>query len=494
MKRFGIIIAIEEYSSVNVPELAKIEFAINDANSIKAAFTNQLFIEANQLVYLTNESANKANIEKSLTNLFSSFAPDDECYFYYVGHGFNTKSKNHLTCWDTDNSNLEETSIAIDDILFSALRAVECKKSFLFIDSSASEIKSRNKIKAAASDLVEKEYSELVRSYPGNSIFLACMPGEKSFSSNQAKHGIWNLQLLNAINGKDDVALDKNNSVTNISLGKFLSSKIPQYITKTMVINDRQNPYSVVDAATSSTLIAFESDDESENKNVEIQFKQYVLSREQQIPFKNFESFNKARHKIPKDHNDFALKLANELAQDQYVKVEIEALFDKSRKNLRLKNSNTVKDPAGGSLHTEFFRFNIYVEQSESDCSQVTIRRELELRVPLKIFPMPIDEIFTEGFDTITFPIKGTLAIDALEDALYDLEDDNQGTFENKDNIFYFFPKNIKGISKVEISQKTSMNTLKIRFASSQTSVTDILDYTQKTLEVMAATLKNLLS
>ncbi len=490
MKRFGIIIAIEEYSSVNVPELAKIEFAVNDAISIKTAFMNQLFIEADELVFLTNENASKANIEKSLTNVFARFASDDECYFYYAGHGFNSQSKNRLTCWDTDNANLDETSISIEEVLLSPLKEVECKKSFLFIDSSAEELKSRNKMKTAAGNLVEKEYSELVRAFPGNSLFSSCYPGEKSFSSAQAKHGIWCLQVLNAINGKDDVALDKNNAITNISLGKFLSSKIPQYITKTMFINDRQNPYSILDASLSSTLIAFESDDEYEKKNVEIQFNHYVLSREQHIPFKNFEAFNRARHKIPKDYNSFSAKLASELAQDEYLKVEIEVLFDKARKNLRLKNSNTVKDPEGGSLHTEFFRFNIYVGQSEIDCTEVTIRRELELRVPLKNFPMPIDEIFTEGFDTITFPITGTLAVDALEDALYDLEDENQGTFENKDNIFFFFPKNIKGISKVEISK----NTLKIRFASSQTSVSDILDFTQKTLELMAASLKNLLS
>lgn len=489
MKRFGIIIAIEEYSSVNLPELSKIEFAINDANSIKTAFTNQLYIEADELVFLTNENASKAGIEKQLANVFARFGADDKCYFYYVGHGFNSKSKNRLTCWDTDNTNLEETSISIEEVLLSPLREIKCQKSFIFIDSSAEELKSRNKIKTAASNLIEKEYSELVRACSGNSIFLSCFPGEKSFTSAQAKHGIWCLQVINAINGKDDMALDKNNTITNISLGKFLSNKIPQYITKTMFINDRQNPYSVLDASLSSTLIAFESD-EDETKGVEIQFNQYVLSREQHIPFKNFEAFNRARHKIPKDHNSFASKLAVELALDEYLKVEIEALFDKSRKNLRLKNSNTVKDPEGGSLHTEFFRFNIFVGQSETDCTEVSIRRELELRVPLKLFPMPIDEIFTEGFDTITFPIKGTLSIDSLEDALYDLEDDNQGTFENKDNVFFFFPKNIKGISKVEISKST----LKIRFSSSQTTVTDIMDFTQKTLEIMAATLKNLLS
>ena len=103
---------------------------------------------------------------------------------------------------------------------------------------------------------------------------------------------------------------------------------------------------------------------------------------------------------------------------------------------------------------------------------------------------MPIDEIFKEGFDTITFPIKGSLNIDSIEDALYELEDDNQGTFEHKDDLFSFFPRNIKGITKVEISSKT----LKIKFSSSQTAVVDILDYTQKTLVVMAATLKNLIS
>jgi hypothetical protein len=257
-----------------------------------------------------------------------------------------------------------------------------------------------------------------------------------------------------------------------------------------MVINDRQSPYGVIDLNLPIALIAFESDEADAGKNVEIKFNQYVLSREQHIPFKNFEGFNKSRHKIPKDHNSFASKLAGELAQDEFFKPEIETLFERARKMLRLKNSNTVKEPEGGTLHTEYFRYNISAEQSAEDFSEITIRRELELRVPLNLFPMPIDDIFTEGFDTITFPIKGVLDIDALEDALYELEDENQGSFEHKDNVFSFFPKNIKGIAKVDISK----DTLKIRFASSQTTVTEILDYTKKTLEIMAATLKNLLS
>lgn len=490
MKKFGIIIAIEEYSSAIFPQLNPVEFAINDAHSIKKAFSEQLYIDNANLLFLTNEEASKTAIEKEVGKLFNGFSADDECYFYYVGHGFNTKSQNRITCWDTDNSNLEETSLSLDELLLTPLKNRECKKSFIFIDSSAEELKSKNKLRTAAGNLVEKEYSELVRSFPGNSFFLSCYPGEKTFASAQAKHGIWALHLLNAMNGKDDAAIDRSNAITNVSLNKYLSSKIPQYITKTMFINDRQSPFAVIDDSVVSPLIQFESDDEDQGKNVEIQFNQYILSREQNIPFKNLEGFNKSRHKIPKDHNNFASKLAAELAQDEFLKIEIENLFDNARKTLRLKNSNTVKDPEGGALHTEFFRYNISAAQSENDCTEITIRRELELRVPLADFPMPIDNIFTDGFDTITFPIKGSLDLDSLEDALYDLEDENHGTFEHKDNIFNFFPKNIKGIAKVEISK----NTLKIRFASSQATVTDILNYTQQTLVVMAATLKNLLS
>lgn len=490
MKKFGIIIAIEEYSTAVVPELAKIEFAVNDANSIKKVFIDQLYIEEENLVFLINQEANKSDIERKLKSVFTHLSSVDECYFYYVGHGFNSKSQNRITCWDTDNSDLEETSLSIDEILLTPLKNSKCKKSFIFIDSSAEELKSKNKMKTAASNLVEKEFSELVRASSAHSIFLSCYPGEKSFSSPQAKHGIWALQLLNAINGKDDTAIGKDNVISNVSLGRFLSTKIPQYITKTMFINDRQSPYAVIDSSLVTPLIAFESDEEEETKKVEIQFNQYLLSREQNIPFKNLEAFNKVRHKIPKDHNSFASKMAAELAQDEFLKKEIEALFDNARRTLRLKNSNTVKDPEGGALHTEYFRYNISAKQSDSDFTEITIKRELELRVPLNNFPMPIDEIFTDGFDTITFPIKGSLDVDALEDALYDLEDENQGTFEQKDNVFSFFPKNIKGIDKVEISK----NILKIRFSSSQTSVKEILEYTQQTLEIMAATLKNLLS
>ena len=490
MTKFGMIIAIEEYSPSFLSQLSPIEFALNDALSIKKAFQDQLYIEDQNLIFLTNESATRSNLLKEIDQLYKKMESNDEFYFYLASHGFNAKSQNRMCCWDTDNSNLEETSVSLDEILLAPLKKLALKKCFLFIDSSAEELKSKNKLKTAASNLIETEYSELVRQAPNHAVFLSCYPGEKSFSSPQAKHGIWALHLISALNGKDDSVIDKNNAITNISLSKFLAAKIPQYITKTMFINDRQSPYSVIDETNPLAIIQFESDEDEMNQNVEIQFQQYVLSREQSIPFKNFKAFNKSRHKIPKDYSSFTSKFAAELAQDEFLKIEIEELFDNARKPLRLKNSNTVKDPEGGSLHTEFFRYNISADQSLLDFSEVIITRELELRVPLANFPMSIDEIFKEGFDTITFPIKGSLDVDSIEDALYELEDDNHGTFEHKDSLFSFFPKNIKGIAKVEISK----NTLKIKFASSQTSVVEILDYTQQTLVVMAATLKNLLS
>jgi hypothetical protein len=489
MTKFGIIIAIEEYSSLNLSQFCNIEFALNDAQSIKKAFQEQLYVDDQHLIFLTNENANRANIIKEMANIFKTITRDDELYFYYVGHGFNSKAQNRITCWDTDNANLDETSLSLNEILLAPLKSSQIKKCFVFIDSSAEELKSKNKSKSAASNLVETEYSEIVRQIPGHAFFMSCYPGEKSFTSAQSKHGIWALHLLNAINGKDDDATDKEEAITNISLNKFLSAKIPQHITKNMFINDRQNPYAVIDENISLPLIKFETDEDESGKNVEIYFQQYVLSREQSIPYKNFKAFNKNRHKIPKDYSSFTSRLAFELAQEEFLKPEIENLFDIARKPLRLKNSNTVKDPEGGALHTDFFRYNINVDQSLIDFSEVIITRELELRVPLMNFPMSIDEIFNEGFDTITFPVKGSLDVDSIEDALYELEDDNHGTFEHKDNHFSFFPNNLKGIARVEISK----NTLKIKFSSSSTPIAEILDYTQKTLVVMASTLKNLL-
>lgn len=139
------------------------------------------------------------------------------------------------------------------------------------------------------------------------------------------------------MNGKDDAALGNDNVISNISLSKYLAAKIPQYITKTMFINERQSPYAVVDLGNNVPLIAFESDDEEEHKSVEIQFNQYILSREQNIPYKNLEAFNKAKHKVPKDHSSFAAKLATELAQDEFLKKEIESLFDNARENSSIK-------------------------------------------------------------------------------------------------------------------------------------------------------------
>lgn len=487
MKKFGIIIAIETYANETIPSLSKIEFAANDANSIQKIFKDQLYIENDDIALLVNENATKSKVLEASLKIFEKMSSDDELYFYYVGHAYAAKGKNQLTFWETNLQDLFDSSMSMEELIFKKLKERSIQKSFIFIDSSAEELKT--KASGIVDNLNDSEYSDLVRVLPKTSIFLSCYVGEKSFPSIQNKHGIWALQLINALNGAEVNAIDKNSMITNQSLANFLANKVPQFITKTLLINERQNPYSIYSTENSIPLMQFESD-ESEKTSVEIQFNQFTLSKELSIPYKNLKEFNKSKHKIPKDFSKFATTLAQELVRDEYLKIEIEQLFDNARKALRLKNSNTIKDPENGSLHTDYFRYNIYVAQSAIDYTEVSIKRELELRVPLSDFPMPIDQIFTDGFDTITFPIKGNLNSDSIEDALYELEDDNHGTFEHKDNVFSFFPKNIKGIAKIDISKSS----LQIKFLSSQVPVVEILNFSQQALVIMATALKNLLS
>lgn len=492
-KKIGVIIAIENYCAANKPKIMKVDYALNDAHAIKETFIKQLDIEENNIHFWIEEDANRNTIINELSYLILQLDTKDELYFYYAGHGFYSGASNKLSCWDTHLSNLETTTICVRENLLDPLRQSKCKKSFIFIDACAENILSKNNARTLVSSFNEKEFKDFISNSTGHSCFFSCKPGQKSYPSTNDKHGLWTLHLLKALNGEAEEAIDNHNIITNLSLAEYLADRVPKYLTKNTTFRTPQTPYHLIENTTRSQLIEFIEDKEEINElEVKINFNAFRLLKEESIPFKDFEGFDKkSGHTVPTKHTISANSWAERLATKEVIKDEIEEIFSNARRPLRLRNSNCDKNADRGTLHTEYFRYDITATQSNEDYTKVKIKRELELRIPIDKFPCNIDEIFTNGFDSITFPISGKIDINQIEDSLYDLEDDDRGHFEHFGDVFKFIPNELPGVSSISID--TLNNSLQIHFTSDSTPVSNTIDYTKKSLAQLSEPIRALI-
>lgn len=83
----ALIIGINKYQNAN-----PLSYAVNDAFEVKETLINDLNFESNNIIYLTDEEATKANILKSFLSFTSEDVKvDDRIFVFFAGHG-HTKS------------------------------------------------------------------------------------------------------------------------------------------------------------------------------------------------------------------------------------------------------------------------------------------------------------------------------------------------------------------------------------------------------------------
>lgn len=434
-KRMAVIIAIEDYRK-GPSAITSVRYAKNDAERFKKTLIEDFKYEESDIIMWINGEAVKSAMENDLPYYVRQLTNEHQFIFYYVGHGFYQDDHNRLTCWDSHPFNLSETTVSIKEVLLDPLKKSECKQSLIFLDCCSSFLKGLPGSRDVLSNFNHTEFEEFIGLTNYNAVFMSCSPGEKSYSSDSLKHGIWTWHLTEALAGKQDGAVIKDVFITDNSLRNFLSASVPAYITKEMSIKGNQRPYAKIDASNDFLILKLPkalSEIDNSLPNFKLNYENAVFRK---IVFKKInqaEGFTKG-YSIPKFRNRTSDQFVKKVFEPE-IQGEVQEVYENAKKVLNLKKVDFVYGSSrdGGSVECKFFRYFVDIEHSSANISEAKITRRLMIRVNRSQLPTNFDSIFPLYVDELIIPIEGDIDFDDLVNKFENLKQEQGGDFSDNE-------------------------------------------------------------
>jgi uncharacterized caspase-like protein len=199
-----------------------------------------------------NEDALKNDLEYDLSSLFHTLTEADRLIFYYVGHGFHNGIENYLSTYDMHPYNTSDTAVSLRKILLDPLQKSKCKNALIFIDSCAQSFHNENE-RSQITDFNDEEFLVLKNEFPYYAIFLSCLPGQSSYSSDVLENGIWTHHLVKALSGDVPEVIKNNKYITDNLLKDYLSLNVAEYVKNEL--NKEQNPKAILDSSLENVIL-----------------------------------------------------------------------------------------------------------------------------------------------------------------------------------------------------------------------------------------------
>jgi len=437
-KTRAVIVAIEKYQfSTGRNKISRVDYARNDAIAFKNLLVEELEVGEENVIIRLDGDATKAWLENELPYEIRNLEDDEKFIFYYAGHGFFQDGTNRLTAWDSHPSNLQDTTVSLKKVLLDPIEEADCERSLIFIDACAREIPKIIKERDLISTMGKAEFEEFIKGTAYRALFSSCSPGQKSYPSSILKHGIWTWHLIEALSGRAEDAIVRDNYITDASLRDYLKHEVPIYIRRNTEIRGKQIPYAIISSSGTFELRRIPEEDDSEDfPKLELQYAEAYLRKLKTENISSLDGFNKKKgHFIPEDVNSYADNFVKTLLDDD-IREELKEIYDNAKRILKLKHRDIERSSSdgGGTVETEFFRYYLDVEQNPDDCTEALIKRRLIIRVKLSKLPEDFDGIFPVNLDEIVIPIAGSLVFDDLVDAFENLEESIGGSLEEDED------------------------------------------------------------
>ena len=219
---WALIIGIDKYENVQ-----KLNYAVDDAQSIKEILVNSFgFLEENVSI-LINEEATKQNIMKSFSTITKNAESNDRVVVFFAGHGETMDlpgggEKGYLIPVEGDASDLYLTSIPMDELKQIALMS-KAKHMLYLVDAcygGIAAVGSRGLVKEDSPNYLKK-----VTKFPSRQVITAGGRGEKVIEKPEWGHSAF---TLNIKRGLKEGAADMNSDgyITANELGMFLSERV----------------------------------------------------------------------------------------------------------------------------------------------------------------------------------------------------------------------------------------------------------------------------
>lgn len=247
-----LIISIENYFPRSDNQITPVKYANADAEKFKQVLINSMNVKEEDITIIKNEEAIKSNLEFGLKMLFNSLTEKDRLIFYYVGHGFHNGVTNYLSTYDMHSFNITETAIPLSKLLLDPLKKSKCNNALIFIDACAKTFKDENE-RSNISDINDDELVVYANENPNYSIFLSCLTGQSSYSSDNLMNGVWTYHLINALSGKEERAIVNRSYITDRSLSNYLTNSVSQYTEPGWKYN--QIPRSIIESSHENIIL-----------------------------------------------------------------------------------------------------------------------------------------------------------------------------------------------------------------------------------------------
>ncbi len=167
-------------------------------------------------------------------------------------HGFHNGVANYLSTYDMSQYDIANTAISLRKLLLDPLKLSNCKNALICIDACAQSFIDEN-ARSSLSNINDEELIIFSNDFPYHALFLSCQTGEKSYSCNDFKNGIWTHYLTEAISGNVDELIKGNKYITDRALGDYLSHSVSQYAKNKLGFD--QNPKAILDASYENVIV-----------------------------------------------------------------------------------------------------------------------------------------------------------------------------------------------------------------------------------------------
>ena len=193
-EHFALIIGINKYENLN-----HLEYAVNDAKSIKKILLDKFNYKEENIKILLDEKATKENIMDYFYELSQNSCNDDSVLFFYAGHGitypFGLKDKGYLVPYNGTEQKLNSL-ISLDTILEES-ELFKAKHIFYIMDACYSGLALQR------SSVGSKRFlKDMLRRY-GRQVLTAGKSDQKvKDSGGKNSNSIFTSYLIDALNGE----------------------------------------------------------------------------------------------------------------------------------------------------------------------------------------------------------------------------------------------------------------------------------------------------
>ncbi len=445
----AIIIAIENY---RFDKISKVRYAINDAEKFKATLIDFLGIKKENIKTFYDSDASKTALEDDIKYEIRQLNDKERFIFYYVGHGFYEGSSNRISAYDTSPMNYSDTTISLKEMLIEPLERSECKRSLIFLDTCSQIIAEYSKSRDSISNIHQEEFDNLLRQSEYCATFLSCSPGEKSYSDDNLKNGIWTYHLTHALSGKAEKAITSRNYITDTSLRDYLRLSVPDFIVKNTDIRGTQTPIANIKA--SNSFLIYEVPSIPKEDKINSQFPRLPLVKsDPKIYNREFKHVENAHgfentHFPPTSFSKPGEKFIQKVFKED-VEEEIQIIYQKTKDVFNLRRKNIIKEIGleKATIHNNFFEYELRVTQSESYPSHALFSRNIILVDDESNTLSYIDDVFPYKFNQIFFECKlKSASYDDIVEQFENLADRENGRLEEDDRILELNYHTIDGL------------------------------------------------